>query len=367
MAIKAQNQVTILDITDAYSVVLSNENQTFRENSYNAGVPAGTTTTTTVYSYRGSTNVYSFLRNAVTETIGGQTHTWIAASQSAAQQLQLTINVPTGLKDSGSFTVPIELYETSNTSGSPLVTINKTFSYSIARYGNTGQQGVSPTIYELEVNSVIFNYDNATQSYVSPQTITISAISQTGDSAIEQCTDGILRITRYSSNGTAGDVTLVNLENQTGHTYSLSPNSSYLYYIVELNIGGTISGTTLSGGDIVDKQTITTCIQGADGEDAYAVDITSSNGFVFKNTAIGTTLYAHVYNGGAELTDFTDAQSIVDSLDDLHSLGLTINWYEGTNTIPVASNVLTKTYTNYTVTDLLTVTAKLETYTPPTE
>ena len=138
MAVKAQNQVTILDITDSYSVILSNENQTFRENAYDTGVPAGTTTTTTVYSYRGSTNVYSYLSSSVTETIGGQTHTWIAASQGASQTLQLTINIPTGLKNSGSITIPIELYETNDTSGNPLVTINKVFSYSVARYGNTG-------------------------------------------------------------------------------------------------------------------------------------------------------------------------------------------------------------------------------------
>ena len=42
--------------------------------------------------------------------------------------------------------------------------------------------------------------------------------------------------------------------------------------------------------------------KGDTGEAAYNVVITSSEGLVFKNTAIATTLTAHVYKGGAELT-----------------------------------------------------------------
>ena len=41
---------------------------------------------------------------------------------------------------------------------------------------------------------------------------------------------------------------------------------------------------------------------GAKGDDAIYMNITSSNGNVFKNTAIATTLTAHVYKGATELT-----------------------------------------------------------------
>lgn len=358
MSVKAQNQITILDITDAYSVILSNENQTFRETAYNSGT-AAQTITTIVYSYRGSTNVYSYFVPDPNVSQGkhylNADGVWLSIESPAtnpAQDLVVTIHIPEGLVNNGSITIPIELYETSTTSGDPLATFNQDFSYSVARYGNTG---ASPTIYALDTTGVLFNYDNTTQAYVSPQTITISAKSQTGDTAATKYNAGILRITPYQSNGTAGTVTLVNLATATNHEYALSPNSTYLYYIIELNIGGTISGTTITGGTIVDKQTISTCIQGANGDDAYAVDITSNNGFVFKNTAISTTLTAHVYSGGTEIT----------TLNDLHSLGLTINWYEGTNSTAVTSDSLTKTYSSYNVSDLLHVTAKLEDYTPP--
>ena len=339
MGVKAQNQITILDITDSYSVILSNENQTFIETAVNSGT-AAQTITTTVYSYRGSTNVYSYFVPDPHVSQGkhylNADGVWLSIESpntNPAQDLIVTIHIPEGLTNSGSITIPIELYETTTTTGDPLATFEQDFSYSVARYGNTGQSGSSPTIYELDTTGVIFNYDNTTQAYVSPQTITISAKSQTGDTAVAKYNAGILRITPYQSNGTAGTVTLVNLATATNHEYSLSPNSTYLYYIVELNIGGTISGTTISGGTIVDKQTISTCIQGADGEDAYALDITSSGGFIFKNAAIATVLTAHIYKGGVELTQSTDIP------------GMEINWYKNNTKVTDATKLTWNTYT----------------------
>ena len=56
--------------------------------------------------------------------------------------------------------------------------------------------------------------------------------------------------------------------------------------------------------------------QGEAGADAIAIAITSSNGTIFKNSAIATTLTAHVYQGGAEL-----------STAQIAALG-TIKWYK---------------------------------------
>ena len=56
---------------------------------------------------------------------------------------------------------------------------------------------------------------------------------------------------------------------------------------------------------------------GTNGADALMVIITSSNGFIFKNTSIDTKLTASVYKGGALLTDAN-----------LTSLGYTIKWYK---------------------------------------
>ena len=61
----------------------------------------------------------------------------------------------------------------------------------------------------------------------------------------------------------------------------------------------------------------TTGTNGTNGVDALTVVITSSNGFIFKNTSIDTKLTASVYKGGALLTDAN-----------LTSLGYTIKWYK---------------------------------------
>ena len=58
--------------------------------------------------------------------------------------------------------------------------------------------------------------------------------------------------------------------------------------------------------------------------------ITSSGGTIFKNTAIATTLTAHVYKGGVEVTGSA-----------LSALG-TIKWYKDGGTTAVATGA---TYT----------------------
>lgn len=69
---------------------------------------------------------------------------------------------------------------------------------------------------------------------------------------------------------------------------------------------------------------------GVDGVDALMVVITSSNGFIFKNTSIDTKLTASVYKGGALLTDAN-----------LTSLGYTIKWYKdgGTTAVQTGSSL----------------------------
>ena len=69
---------------------------------------------------------------------------------------------------------------------------------------------------------------------------------------------------------------------------------------------------------------------GTNGADALMVVITSSNGFIFKNTSIDTKLTASVYKGGALLTDAN-----------LTSLGYTIKWYKdgGTTAVQTGSSL----------------------------
>ena len=352
MAVKAQNQVTILDITDSYSVILSNENQTFMETTYGSGT-AAETTDTIVYSYRGSTNVYSYIPN----TSIGSSHanadgvyiTVESPNTNPAQELTITVHIPSGLDNSGEFILPIELYESNVTSGTPLAEFEKKFSYSVAKYGETGPGGTAPIIYELEYTGTLFNFDNTTGTFLNPSNIVVTASSQQGTNAKQSYTGGTITVTPYDSTGTAG----------TPQTHSTSVTITptvtnhqpdYLYYIATLTVNG----------NIVDRQTIGMNRQGAngiDGEDAYLIDITSSRGFIFKNTAIATTLTAHVYQGGSEFDneDYDDTSGHYGF--GTQNAPLFVNWYNGDTAVATGTSYIISAGD---ISSLATITAKLE-------
>lgn len=108
------------------------------------------------------------------------------------------------------------------------------------------------------------------------------------------------------------------------------------------------TGATGAQGPKGDKgDTGATGPQGDAGADAIAMVITSSNGTIFRNSAISTTLTAHVYRGGVELTSAQIA-----------ALG-TVKWYKDGGTT-AAGTGLTLSVTAADVNVKTTVTAQLE-------
>ena len=87
--------------------------------------------------------------------------------------------------------------------------------------------------------------------------------------------------------------------------------------------------------------------QGNPGEDALSLVIISSNGNIFKNTMIATTLSAHVYKGGVEVTGSS-----------LNSLGV-IKWYKDKSNTSMATGS-TLTINPGDVTNNANYTAQLE-------
>ena len=86
---------------------------------------------------------------------------------------------------------------------------------------------------------------------------------------------------------------------------------------------------------------------GSNGADAITLAITSSNGFIFKNTSIETVLTAHVYKAGAEVTGSA-----------LTALG-TVKWYKDGGATAVGTGA-TFTIDAGDVTGKATYTATLE-------
>lgn len=278
MAIKAVNQIDVIDLTDGYSVVLTNDNYTFLGTT--TSVNGTQTTTTQVMALCGSEQVPC--------TVGTITcPTGISAvSDGKSPMPTITVTATSALTKSGTITIPIVV------DGD--ITINKTFSYSIAFKGQTGQNGTSVT-----VSSTSVTYQVGASGTTPP--------TGTWSTTVPSVANGQYLWTKTVVNYSDGK-----------HTESYS-----------VSYKGT-NGTN-----------------GKDGLDAITMAITSSGGTIFKNTAIATTLTAHVYKGGVEVTGSA-----------LSALG-TIKWYKDGGTTAVATGA-TYTIGAGDITNKATFSAQLE-------
>ena len=140
MATKASDQITIVDLTDGYSVNLTNDSYTFAGDA-NGKVASQQSTTTVIQALRGSeVPTISVDTSQITKPSG------ITVSYAANTQT-LTITASTSVAAGGTVTIPVLL------DGS--VTINKTFSFAIAKTGQTGAagRGISSTVIEYQVGT----------------------------------------------------------------------------------------------------------------------------------------------------------------------------------------------------------------------
>ena len=278
MAIKAVNQIDVIDLTDGYSVVLTNDNYTFLGTT--TSVNGTQTTTTQVMALCGSEQVPC--------TVGTITcPTGISAvSDGKSPMPTITVTATSALTKSGTITIPIVV------DGD--ITINKTFSYSIAFKGQTGQNGTSVT-----VSSTSVTYQVGASGTTKP----------TGE----------------------WSATVPNV-----------PNGQFLWTKTVIKYS---DGKSTEAYSVSYKGTNGT--NGKDGLDAITMAITSSGGTIFKNTAIATTLTAHVYKGGVEVTGSA-----------LSALG-SIKWYKDGGTTAVATGA-TYTIGAGDITNKATFSAQLE-------
>ena len=278
MAIKAVNQIDVIDLTDGYSVILTNDNYTFLGTT--TSVNGTQTTTTQVMALCGSEQVPC--------TVGTITcPTGISAvSDGKSPMPTITVTATSALTKSGTVTIPIVV------NGD--ITINKTFSYSIAFKGPNGSNGTSVT-----VSSTSVTYQAGTSGTTPP--------TGTWSTTVPSVANGQYLWTKTVVNYSDGKST---------ESYSVSYKG-------------------------------TNGINGTNGKDAITMAITSSGGTIFKNTAIATTLTAHVYKGGVEVTGSA-----------LSALG-TIKWYKDGGTTAVATGA-TYTIGAGDITNKATFSAQLE-------
>lgn len=252
MAKKASNQVDLLDLTDGYSIIMTNDSYTFlgTETSVN-----GTQTTSTqIMALCGAEQVACKI--GAIECPEGLS----AVSDGKTPTPTVTITATSALKKTGSITIPVVIGE---------ITVNKVFSFSIAFKGQNGQDGTSVTVKSTSVTYQI------------------------------------------SASGTT---------TPTGEWLTSVPNVPAGQYLWTKTVVTYSDGKSTTAYSVSRSGT-----NGTDGQDALNLVIESSAGTIFKNTAIATTLTAHVYKGGTEVIGGA-----------LSALG-TIKWYKDGGSVPIAT------------------------------
>lgn len=304
MAIKSADQITIIDVTDAYSIILTSEAYTFVGGT--AGVTAGNTCTTQAVAFCGSTQC-----KAVTVSVDDivcPTGITASVANSGTANPTITFTTTSTISVACEATIPVSVDG---------ITINKKFSFAVAKTGATGATGQTGATGAdgKGVKSTTVTYQASTSGTTVP--------TGTWGSTIPTVSAGQYLWTR---------TIITYTDNSTSTSYSIGKMG-------ETGPQGAIGATGATG------QT------GPAGADAIVMTITSSNGTVFKNNSGSTVLTAHVFKGGVE-------QSITDA-GVCGSLG-TVKWYKGNNTSTVVATAKTLTVSASGVTNSEVYTAQLE-------
>lgn len=349
MAIKAVNQIDVIDLTDGYSVVLTSDSHTFLGTT--TSVNGTQTTTTQVMALCGSEQVPC--------TVGSITcPTGISAvSDGKSPMPTITVTATSALTKSGTVTIPIVV------NGD--ITINKTFSYSIAFKGQTGQNGTSVTVSSTSVTYQVGasgttkptgEWSTTVPNVPNGQFLWTKTVVRYSDGKSTEAYSVSYKGTNGSngSNGTSVTVSSTSVTYQAGTSGTTPPTGTWSTTVPSVANGQYLWTKTVvnySDGKSTESYSVsykgTNGINGTNGKDAITMAITSSGGTIFKNTAIATTLTAHVYKGGVEVTGSA-----------LSALGA-IKWYKDGGTTAVATGA-TYTIGAGDITNKATFSAQLE-------
>ena len=351
MAIKTSNQITLMDLTDGYSVSLSCDSFTFQGDT--DSVSSTQTVTSVVQALCGSEIV-----PCTVDDISAPAGLSIV-SDGKSPSPTLTITATSALTRNGSIIIPVKIGD---------IVISKVFSFSIAFkgiqgpkgeqglqgiQGPKGEQGVAGPSGQAGSNGKT-SYFHIKYSTVAKPT-SPSQMTETPSTYIGTYVDFIQEDStdpsKYTwsrfvgAQGAKGDQGIQGVNGVNGKTsylhiaYANSADGSSGFSTTDSN-GKLYIGqyTDFTSADSTDyKKYSWTKIkgetgaqgpqgnQGNPGADALSMIIISSNGNIFKNTAIATTLSAHVYKGGTEVTGSA-----------LAALG-TIKWYKTGKSVAVAT------------------------------
>lgn len=355
MAIKSADQITIIDVTDAYSVMLTSEAYTFVGGP--GGVAAGASCSTEAVAFCG-TNQCPVV-NVTASDIVCPTGVSATVESSGTAKVKVTFKTTATISAACEATIPVVVDG---------ITVNKKFSFAVAKAGTNGVNGTSVSVKSTSVTYQVgaSGTDKPTGTW-STTVPTVPNGKYLWTKTVVNYSDGksteAYSVSYKGTNGLNGaNGTSVTIKS-TSVTYQVSasgtttptgnwvetvptvPNGQFLWTRTIVTYSDEKSTTSYSV-----SYKGTNGANGKNGADAITMSITSSNGTVFKNNAGSTVLTAHAFVAGKEQTIADDGTC--------GSLGV-VKWYKAGNTTAVAT-AKTYTITAAAVDNMLPITAQLE-------
>ena len=150
MAIKSADQITIVDVTDAYSVMLTSEAYTFVGGT--SGVAAGQSCSTEAVAFCGTNQCDSV--NVAAADVVCPTGISAEVTGSGTKKAKITFTTTAVISAACEATIPVTVDG---------ITVNKKFSFAVAKAGENGKDGTSVTVSNTSVK-----YQAGTSGTVKP-------------------------------------------------------------------------------------------------------------------------------------------------------------------------------------------------------
>lgn len=130
MSIKSSDQISIVDVTDAYSVILTNDSHVFPGTT--SAAVAGSSATTQIIAMRGGVQIPAFVD--LSACIKPDAIKLLVDTDTTAPTLTITVDPDKTLTTDGVIKIPVKLENKT-------ITIVKNFTFAIAFTGKAGAQG----------------------------------------------------------------------------------------------------------------------------------------------------------------------------------------------------------------------------------
>lgn len=276
MAVKHSAEVTVYDVTDAYSVTLTNEAASLKATS-DTKLGTAATVTTKPQAFLGTDAVACTVTQADC-VCSDSTNVSVSVNNTGdnATWPLLTISIGANATSGGTVTIPVVIG-----SGANAVTIEKVFSYSIALKGTTGGTGAGAYNYFLIVSPDAVSM--AEDGTLSPASITLSATRLQG-TGNPSAYSGRFKVEKYVDGAWVSTAVYASSANESSKTVDVPTDAGLTLLRCSLYLAG---GTTT----LLEQRTVPVVSDGptgATGRSIVSTAVTYQKGTSATSAPTGT-------------------------------------------------------------------------------